>query len=170
MFIFFIDYAAAKDQFGEEKTVIPRHKNVIKHFGNIEIYAPDDIDKKDCLGWITLMPQADNNLRISLKNLEISVDERKRIALSLREGNRYLNKIGITHCDFKLENVLLKNGVPLIADFGTVMETSNRFSYRQMGYSRRGSKFKDQKYLCKLKSGIFIVNPRNHDLWTTNCA
>ena len=144
---------AAKDTAplwrGKDKSVIPRHKNIIQHFCNVEIYAPDDTERSDCLGWITLMPKADTDLRKSLKNKELTFDERKKIAIDLKRANDYLNKIGITHCDLKPENVLLKNGVPLITDFGTIMETSNRISYRQLGYSRKGSKYRDAKYLCK---------------------
>ena len=149
-----LEYKAAEDKIGEDKSVIPIQKNIIKHFCNIEIYAPDDVYKSDCLGWITLMPKADTDLRNLLKNDKLSFDERKKIAVSLMDANDYLNKIGITHCDLKPANILLKNGVPLITDFGLLMETSNRISYRQMGYSRKGSKYKDSKYLCKLLLSI----------------
>ena len=145
---------AAKDKLGEDKSVIPRHKNVIQHFCNVEIYAPDDAERSDCLGWITLMPKADTDLRQSLKEEKLTLDERKEIAKDLMRANEYLNDIGITHCDLKPKNVLLKNGVPLITDFGLVMETSYRISYRQMGYSIKGSKYKDSKYLRKLLFNI----------------
>ena len=104
------------------------------------------------------MPKAENDLRKSLKNEKLSIDERKKIAMELKRANDYLNKIGITHCDLKPANILLKNGVPLITDFGTIMETSNRISYRQMGYSRTGSKYKDSKYLRKLLFNISKID------------
>jgi serine/threonine protein kinase len=154
-YLIFLDFLAAKDKFGNDKSVIPRHKNVIQHFCNVEIYAPDDAERSDCLGWITLMPLADTDLRkfLKQKNELLALDKRKEIAMDLKRANDYLNDIGITHCDLKPENVLLKNGVPLFTDFGLVMETSNRISYRQLGYSRKGSKYRDAKYLCKLEGG-----------------
>jgi hypothetical protein len=152
------DFMTAIDKFGEDKSVIPRHKNVIQHFCNVEIYAPDDAEKSDCLGWITLMPKAEQDLRTALKTEKLRLNERKMIAIDLKRANDYLNKIGITHCDLKPDNILLRDGVPLITDFGLIMDTSNRISYRQMGYVRKGSKYNDSS-LSRLLLNISKIIP-----------
>ena len=42
------------------------------------------------------------------------------------------------------------NGVPKIIDFGLVSEKTGRIGYREMGYTRRGSKFQNEVALRKL--------------------
>jgi serine/threonine protein kinase len=104
------------------------------------------------VGWITVMELCDTDLRKMLKEqngIKLSFKERKKIAMKLRKGYDYLDEVGIMHCDMKPENVLMKNGVPKWTDFGLIMERSGRESYRQMGYARRGSKFRDYQHLRK---------------------
>ena len=76
-------------------------------------------------------------------------EERKQIAIGVKNGYDYLRNVGITHCDMKPENVLIKNGTPKWTDFGLIAELSGRDSYRKMGYSRRGSKFRHYEFLSK---------------------
>ena len=91
------------------------------------------------------------DLRKILKNDNgsLSFDERKNIAIGVKKGIDYLRKVGILHCDMKPENVLMKNGIPKLTDFGLIKEKSWRESYRKMGYARRGSKFRNDYYLRK---------------------
>jgi len=116
---------------------------------NIEIYDKNDEDEEDCLGWITIMEICDSDLRTKLKEQKLSLEERKKIAIGVRRGIDYLTEIGIRHHDVKPENILLKNGEAKIIDFGVVMDASGRQSFREMGYTRRGSKFKYFYSLCK---------------------
>ncbi|CBY42953.1 unnamed protein product, partial [Oikopleura dioica] len=69
--------------------------------------------------------------------------------IGLENGFDYLRKVGIFHYDKKLENFLLLGGVAKICDFGLVWELCGRRSYRQMGYCRRGSKFRNN-YDCNI--------------------
>lgn len=123
---------------------------MIKNFANVELFHKDDSKKEDCLGWITIMEKADQDLRTILKEEKIGIDERKKIAEGIKNGYYYLTSIGIFHFDFKLENILIVGGIPKIIDFGLVTDETGRSGYNEMGYVRRGSKFRNFNSLCKL--------------------
>jgi serine/threonine protein kinase len=89
------------------------------------------------------------DLRKILKEEKIGIEERKKIAKGIWNGNRYLEKIGIHHFDLKMENILMVGGIPKIIDFGLVNDNTGRSGYREMGYARRGSKFRNERALCK---------------------
>ena len=95
------------------------------------------------------MEKCDSDLRSRLKNEDLSLEERKKIAIGEAIGEDYLRNIGIYHRDGKLENILLKNGECKLIGFGTIWETTGRRSYQTMGYARRGSKYRESHYLCK---------------------
>ena len=95
------------------------------------------------------MEKCDTDLRSMLKEEKLGLEERKKIAIGIRRGIDYLAKLGIQHHDLKPENILIMDGIPKIIDFGVVMDASGRESYRQMGYTRRGSKFNYFYCLCK---------------------
>jgi len=128
---------------------MPKHENIIKNFINIELFHKKDLKKEDCIGWITIMEKAEKDLRTVLKNEKIGIEKRKKIAEGILDGFHYLNKIGIAHYDRKLENILLINGIPKIIDFGLIREGTGRSGYREMGYARKGSKFRSNSALCK---------------------
>ena len=145
----FSDYEKAVNKDESEKAYqMPKHENVIKNFVNIELFHKKDLKKEDCVGWITIMEKAED-LRTVLKEEKIGIKERKKIADGILDGFVYLKKIGIDHFDRKLENVLLLDGIPKIIDFGLVVEDSGRSGYREMGYARKGSKFRRYASLCK---------------------
>jgi serine/threonine protein kinase len=145
-----LDYetAADKEKSGNSKQ-IPKHENVIKNFVNVELFHKKDKNQEDCLGWITIMERAGEDLRKILKEEKIGIEERKKTAEGLLNGIVYFAKIGIHHFDLKMENILMVNGIPKIIDFGLVYEKSGRSGYREMGYARRGSKFRVQAALRK---------------------
>jgi len=128
---------------------VPIHENVVQNYVNIELFQIDDENEEDCLGWITILQKCETNVRIELKNENLDLEERKKIASGLEKGFEYLSKIGIYHHDRKLENFLLLGGVVKICDFGLVEEETGRKSYRQMGNCRRRSKFRNDAALCK---------------------
>ena len=127
---------------------MPFHENIIKNVANIELFYKADSKQEDCVGWITIMEKADENLRPLLKEDKLDIGQRKKIGNGIVEGRGYLNSVGIFHFDFKLENILLLKGIPKIIDFGIVYAT-RREGYRQMGYARRGSKYRWNNALCK---------------------
>jgi len=127
---------------------VPIHKNIVKNYANIEIFQIDDENEEDCLCWITILQKCETNLRNKLKNENLDLEERKNIAKGLKNGIDYLREVGIRHLDRKLENFLLLGGVVKICDFGLVRELTGRRSYRQMGYCRRGSKYRNRYALC----------------------
>jgi serine/threonine protein kinase len=88
------------------------------------------------------MEKGGEDLRTILKEEKIGIEERKKIAEGIWNGWNYLAKIGIYHCDLKMENILIVDGFPKIIDFGLVCEMTGRSGYREMGYARRGSKFR----------------------------
>ena len=103
------------------------------------------------------MEKCDGNVRTELKNENLDLEERKKIAIGLKNGFDYLEKVGIWHFDKKLENFLLLGGIAKICDFGLVFDWYGRKSYRQMGYCRRGSKYRNKYALCKfLKLRFFL--------------
>ena len=128
---------------------MPKHENIIKNFVNIELFHKKDLKKEDCIGWITIMEKAEENLRTVLKKEKIGIEKRKKIAEGILDGFHYLGEIGIGHYDRKLENVLLLDGIPKIIDFGLIREETGRTGYREMGYARKGSKFRNAFALCK---------------------
>ncbi|CBY12806.1 unnamed protein product [Oikopleura dioica] len=137
------DYEKAvnKEQ-SEKQNQMPKHKNIIKNFVNIELFHKKDLKQEDCIGWITIMEKADEDLRTVLKDEKIGIEQRKKIAEGILDGIVYLHNIGIVHFDKKMENVLLMNGFPKIIDFGLIREFTGRMGYREMGYARKGSKFR----------------------------
>ena len=128
---------------------MPIHENVVRHYANVEIYDVGDEKEEDCLGWITIMEKCETNLRTKLESDNLDLDERKKIAKGIQSGFQYLEKIGISHRDRKLANFLLNGEIAKICDFGLVRETSGRKSYRNLGYTTRGSKYKEVNALCK---------------------
>ena len=72
---------------------IPMHENVIQNYANIELFHKADVDKKDCIGWITIMEKASDNLRSLLKDNKKNLEERKKIASGFLNGRNYLSDI-----------------------------------------------------------------------------
>ena len=142
----FLDYEMAENGEEDEAAVIPHYENVIAHFANCEIIQDGEV-----VGWITVMELCETDLRKLLKNDNGSstFEERKKIAIGVRKGEEYLCYIGIYHKDMKPENVLIKNGIPKLTDFGLIGEKIGRKSCRQMGYARHGSKYRHSHLLCK---------------------
>ena len=139
---------------GEQNdAVIPYHENVVAHYANCEIKSGGEV-----VGWITVMERCETDLRKLLKeqNEILAFEWRKKIAIGVREGEKYLEAVGIEHFDKKPENMLIKNGTPKWTDFGLIWERSGIESFRKMGYSRRGSKFRNYSYLSKFQ--IFIYD------------
>ena len=95
------------------------------------------------------MEKCDSDLRSRLKEDDLSLEARKKIAIGVQEGKNYLWSIGIEHCDRKPENILLKNEDSKWTDFGLINEETARESYRMMGYARKGSKYRSARYLSK---------------------
>ncbi|CBY32153.1 unnamed protein product [Oikopleura dioica] len=149
------DYEKAvnKDESGKENQM-PKHENIIKNFVNIELFHKKDLKKDDCIGWITIMEKAEEDLRTVLKDEKIGLEKRKKIADGIVDGFVYLQKIGIDHYDQKLENVLLINGIPKIIDFGLIRDLTGRSGYREMGYARKGSKFRNEIALSAATPGF----------------
>ncbi|CBY10809.1 unnamed protein product [Oikopleura dioica] len=141
------DFEKAEDRNEDEKAVVPNFENIVQNFANIELFQIDDEKEEDCVGWITILEKCDGNVRTELKNENLDLGERKKIAKGLKNGFDYLREVGISHYDRKLENFLLLGGVAKICDFGLVYEETRRKSYRQMGYCRRGSKYRDSSAL-----------------------
>jgi len=131
---------------------VPIHENVIRHYVNVELYDSGDVNKEDCLGWITIMEKCEGNLRDKLKRDKLDLEERKKIARGIQSGIKYLEKVGIKHKDRKLANYLLIGDVVRICDFGLVTEYSGRKSYRNLGYTRKGKKHRKEFALCKFMS------------------
>ena len=88
------------------------------------------------------MEKCGPNLRDKLKSENLRLDKRRQIALEVTNGIQYLKKIGIEHCDLKLENVLVQRKQVKIIDFGLTKENRGNIAFREMGYVRKGSKFK----------------------------
>ena len=144
-----LDFGTAIDHEKDDASVVPVHTNIIRNFANFELYNSGDEKEEDCLGWITVMEKCERDLQTALKNENLNLDERKKIATGIEAGFEYLEKIGIEHEDRKLSNFLLIGDQVKICDFGLVWELSWRRSYRQLGYARRGSKYKNNRALCK---------------------
>jgi len=131
---------------------VPIHNNLIRHYGNVELYDVEDENEKDCLGWITIMEKCEGDLWTKLKRDNPELQERKKIARGIQSGLKYLDEIGIHHLDAKLSNFLLIGDVVKICDYGLIVERSGRKSYRKLGYARRGSKYRIDEALRKFWS------------------
>ena len=116
------------------------------------------------------MEKCDENLREKLKKGNPTLEERKKIAIGIRSGLEYLRKVGIEHYDQKLANFLLIGDVAKVSDFGLVWEHSGRRSYRKLGYTRRGTKYRNNYDLCKflnLNNFYFHFRFRNTRIFGT---
>ncbi|CBY13855.1 unnamed protein product [Oikopleura dioica] len=152
------NFKTATNDERDDALVVPVHDNVIRNFANIEIFDSGDAEEEDCLGWITIMEKCDGNLRETLKNGSPNLDERKKIAIGIKSGLDYLREVGIYHFDKKLANFLLIGDVAKVCDFGLVWEFSGRKSYRKLGYTRRGAKYKNG-------SALFAGTPGFAEQW-----
>src|SRR5690348_11528883 len=74
-----------------------------------------------------VMPFVDGeSLRSRLdREKQLPIDEAVRIAVALAGALEYAHQNGVIHRDMKPENVLLKAGQPVIADFGIALAVSN---------------------------------------------
>ena len=100
------------------------------------------------------MEKCDTDLRTLLKNNDLTLEQRKDIAVGVLKGAEYLSSIGIEHSDKKPENILLRNGVPKWIDFGVTVEKTGqktRDNYRRMGYARSGAKYRRAEFLRKIR-------------------
>ena len=92
------------------------------------------------------------SLRQKLKEGNLNLEERKAIAIGVKNGEEYLSRIGISHYDPKPDNILLKKEAnqeqAKWIDFGITYQRTERKSFREMGYARRGSKFRSPTSLC----------------------
>ena len=52
------------------------------------------------------------------KKPRLSGQDKHRIILEIAQGLAYLHSLGYVHRDLKLDNILMHNGHPVIADFG----------------------------------------------------
>ncbi len=156
-YFFFLDFEKAENRNKKDKAVVPIHDNIVQNYANVELFQINDENEEDCLGWITILEKCDKNVRNELKNENLDLEERKKIAIGLKNGFEYLEKIGIYHYDKKLENFLLLGGVAKICDFGLVCGWTGRRSYREMGCCRRGSKYRDDSALCKFLKLLIVL-------------
>ena len=138
----FSDYSKADGSTNDNDKSIPVCDHIVKNYANIEVFHSSDLFQIDCLGWITIMEKCGQHLRDKLKSDKLTLDERIQIALKIRHGIDYLNTIGIEHCDLKLENVLVRKDEVKIIDFGLTKENSGKRGFREMGYVRKGTKFR----------------------------
>ena len=152
------EFKKAIDQEDEDNSQIPFHDNIVRNFANIELFHSCDQDYEDCIGWLTIMEKCDQDIRPLLKENKLDFLSRMSIANGVVKGYHYLFSIGITHYDKKLENFLLLGDEPRVCDFGLVFEKTGRVGYRQMGYTRRGSKFKHNVALGKECISCHLMN------------
>lgn len=98
-----------------------RHTNIVR--------LKEMILEKELLHFV--FEFCDGNLYEEMKKKPFSKD---RIQLSMRQifqGISYMHKQGYFHRDMKPENVLIKNGVLKLADFGLAREVRSRPPYTQ---------------------------------------
>lgn len=55
----------------------------------------------------------------------LSNAQKKQILIEIAEGIAWMHTFGFIHRDLKTNNILIKNGHPLIADFGLSRELQN---------------------------------------------
>ena len=68
----------------------------------------------------------------------LSKADKCRIILEIASGIAYLHSLGFVHRDLKLDNILMHNGHPVIADFGLSRKLGN--DQRSMQLSRWGTR------------------------------
>ena len=92
MIFSYLDFKTAEDIESGHENQIPRHANVVRNFINVELFNKEDAMQEDCLGWITIMEKADEDLREVLKEERLEIEERKKVAEAIRKGLNYLDK------------------------------------------------------------------------------
>lgn len=76
--------------------------------------------------------QTSNNVYIVTEYCDGSIEkvpetEQTNVCLGIIEGLRHLYRNNIVHRDLKPDNILLKNGVPKIIDFGFARTLNSQF-------------------------------------------
>ena len=78
---------------------MPKHKNIIKNFVNIELFHKNDLKQEDCIGWITIMEKAEEDLRTVLKEengeWQIPAELKNKIISEGGEALVFSEKFGI---------------------------------------------------------------------------
>ena len=125
-----------------------KHKNILGYAG--DTLTPDGstliIATEYCNG-------GDLNDYV-VKQGKLSEEETIRIAKSIGQGLRELKRLNVVHRDLKLQNILLKDGVPKIADFGVSkvlkkaddMMTTSVGTKLYWGHARVNAHFAKQGY------------------------
>ncbi|CAG5102067.1 Oidioi.mRNA.OKI2018_I69.chr1.g128.t1.cds [Oikopleura dioica] len=173
------DYIIDTDIFDDPRNDLVQHRNIIKHVANSRIFHKDDIERTDCLGWITFMPKMKQNLWRALENAELGPDERKRIARSIFEGKRFLlEEYRIVQTDLKASNMFVTydDSAIKIGDFGLVIGQGDQVhgSYqirchkkesiwtRKLGYRRPHEKFLNEERLLSGTPGFTYSKALNN--------
>ena len=84
------------------------HKNIITLKGTQENEISIDI----------LLEYGDQDLGSKLKYKKLDENDAKEIVKGITNGLEYIHDKNIIHCDIKPKNILLKEGIPKICDFG----------------------------------------------------
>jgi len=80
---------------------IPYHPNLLYNYVNVEIFHKDDVDEKDCLGWITVSSRAECDLAPALQQNKLDIEERKCIIIQLENVLNYLLSLNLIYFDLK---------------------------------------------------------------------
>lgn len=75
-----------------------------------------------------VMELADTNLAIYLEN-KLTTEMKYKLIYQLGSALEYIDRLGYVHCDIKPNNILIKNGNVLLADFGMIRLKGNTTSY-----------------------------------------
>ena len=95
------------------------------------------------------MERGQHNLRSLLKENKLTIEERRKIAIDIEDAMTYLYFNGLHNADMKMENIIFVDGQAKICDFGLVEDHTKRIGNREMGYTRKGSKYQNLCALCK---------------------
>lgn len=133
------------------------------HFEGFHYYVKNDRLKRGAIA--DYYPEGDL-LHILLKR-RFSEIEQKRVMQILLETLKSLHALNVIHRDLKLENIFLKNGLPIIGDFGYASLDDNNPALKT---ALASLSYAAPEVIAPHVTNLTLVVGKFNDIWALGCV